>query len=103
RRRHTSFSRDWSSDVCSSDLTTAYRLHRRKRIRLRAGEGKRLLTTVTQRVVGQDHLGQIHRFTLAPELQQRQKTAIEQEPLLDKIGRASCRERGESWGTAVSM
>src|SRR5690606_40411118 len=22
RRRHTSFSRDWSSDVCSSDLTT---------------------------------------------------------------------------------
>src|SRR5690606_3948066 len=26
RRRHTSFSRDWSSDVCSSDL---YLLHRR--------------------------------------------------------------------------
>src|SRR5207302_5866113 len=23
RRRHTRFSRDWSSDVCSSDLTTA--------------------------------------------------------------------------------
>src|SRR5690606_39558057 len=23
RRRHTSFSRDWSSDVCSSDLTAA--------------------------------------------------------------------------------
>src|SRR5436309_7562617 len=23
RRRHTSFSRDWSSDVCSSDLTDA--------------------------------------------------------------------------------
>src|SRR5690606_40887129 len=24
RRRHTSFSRDWSSDVCSSDLLDAY-------------------------------------------------------------------------------
>src|SRR5690606_40559334 len=24
RRRHTRFSRDWSSDVCSSDLTLAY-------------------------------------------------------------------------------
>src|SRR5690606_39900477 len=24
RRRHTSFSRDWSSDVCSSDLNTMY-------------------------------------------------------------------------------
>src|SRR5690606_39394744 len=23
RRRHTSFSRDWSSDVCSSDLTSS--------------------------------------------------------------------------------
>src|SRR5690606_39807793 len=27
RRRHTRFSRDWSSDVCSSDLV--YRLYRR--------------------------------------------------------------------------
>src|SRR5690606_39742341 len=26
RRRHTSFSRDWSSDVCSSDLIVASRL-----------------------------------------------------------------------------
>src|SRR5690606_39530108 len=25
RRRHTRFSRDWSSDVCSSDLTAAAR------------------------------------------------------------------------------
>src|SRR5690606_40947094 len=24
RRRHTRFSRDWSSDVCSSDLTRVY-------------------------------------------------------------------------------
>src|SRR5690606_2619482 len=27
RRRHTSFSRDWSSDVCSSDLGTVGRLN----------------------------------------------------------------------------
>src|SRR5690606_40655299 len=33
RRRHTRFSRDWSSDVCSSDLRL--RLHR---CRLTAGE-----------------------------------------------------------------
>src|SRR5690606_40887049 len=26
RRRHTSFSRDWSSDVCSSDLVVLLRL-----------------------------------------------------------------------------
>src|SRR5690606_39479865 len=28
RRRHTRFSRDWSSDVCSSDLRGRRRLHR---------------------------------------------------------------------------
>src|SRR5947209_18774082 len=27
RRRHTRYWRDWSSDVCSSDLTTAVRLY----------------------------------------------------------------------------
>src|SRR5690606_41067962 len=27
RRRHTRFSRDWSSDVCSSDLIDTYRKH----------------------------------------------------------------------------
>src|SRR5690606_39379718 len=29
RRRHTRFSRDWSSDVCSSDLLHKGRIHRR--------------------------------------------------------------------------
>src|SRR5690606_40526927 len=29
RRRHTSFSRDWSSDVCSSDLGKTRRRHAR--------------------------------------------------------------------------
>src|SRR5690606_39384670 len=29
-RRHTRFSRDWSSDVCSSDLRRAGRLQRRR-------------------------------------------------------------------------
>src|SRR5690606_41072029 len=33
RRRHTSFSRDWSSDVCSCDLTQGVRL-----IKLKVGE-----------------------------------------------------------------
>src|SRR5690606_40455564 len=31
RRRHTSFSRDWSSDVCSSDLTIYRKQHRHDR------------------------------------------------------------------------
>src|SRR5690606_39420657 len=34
RRRHTRFSRDWSSDVCSSDLNVA---NARQRIRINRG------------------------------------------------------------------
>src|SRR5205809_7901269 len=40
RRRHTRCSRDWSSDVCSSDLTAAeLRRLTRERIGLPEGEG----------------------------------------------------------------
>src|SRR6266436_4420588 len=39
RRRHTRCSRDWSSDVCSSDLTDRGRGIARHRPRLRAGPG----------------------------------------------------------------
>src|SRR5690606_40517403 len=43
RRRHTSFSRDWSSDVCSSDLPTPSRspAHRRGRGRGRIFRARR--------------------------------------------------------------
>src|SRR5690606_40306371 len=41
RRRHTSFSRDWSSDVCSSDLPATRRTARGESRRLRRG-GARL-------------------------------------------------------------
>src|SRR5690606_39414805 len=33
RRRHTRFSRDWSSDVCSSDLITAVLPHTQRHVR----------------------------------------------------------------------
>src|SRR5690606_40410842 len=42
RRRHTRFSRDWSSDVCSSDLVDAYR-----------GAGRPEATYVVERLVEQ--------------------------------------------------
>src|SRR5690606_39597279 len=38
RRRHTRFSRDWSSDVCSSDLWGSRRARNGRRIADRGGE-----------------------------------------------------------------
>src|SRR5690606_39752084 len=64
RRRHTRFSRDWSSDVCSSDLARQAEVERPQRALARPGH---------QRV----------------------------EPR-HEIGRASCRERVQISGVAVS-
>src|SRR2546429_8317466 len=77
RRRHTRCSRDWSSDVCSSDLGGRRESSRRSRGRGPGGERKR--------GGGSGGLG----GRSLPE-------GIE-------IGRASCRERGEISGVAVSL
>src|SRR5690606_39635311 len=86
RRRHTRFSRDWSSDVCSSDLV------------LLAASGDigpndpvpmeyvgQAIKWVTMHEVGHT-LGLRHNF--------RSSFDTPLEKLTDQIGRASCRERG---------
>src|SRR5690606_40620678 len=80
RRRHTRFSRDWSSDVCSSDLAVE-RLER-------LGDGRLLLGA--QLVVLLD----------AREVDLEASRGEVEEVLLrglrsafEEIGRASCRER----------
>src|SRR5690606_40873419 len=94
RRRHTRFSRDWSSDVCSSDLAdflmqfsgNAYNGEKQVREAL---EGKRKFVT--------DVEGETFRKMLEDRLftQREMKWA---EVKKREIGRASCRERGQNWG-----
>src|SRR2546429_5588682 len=97
RSRHTGCSRDWSSDVCSSDLCCCWAgtacaavlrgLGRQRHAELRLPAGALEVHDQVAR-----HL-------------QRQRVA---EILLhhgqrQEIGRASCRERGEISGVAVSL
>src|SRR5256885_6816311 len=82
RRRHTRLQGDWSSDVCSSDLTLQVSLERLRHIAAK---------TVGP-IVGSDH----GRVAVARELGNRVKR-------LEQIGRASCRERGEISVVAVSL
>src|SRR5690606_40390152 len=85
RRRHTRFSRDWSSDVCSSDLTV-------KRSEL-VWVGKRLDRT-TELLSGDkvqilNVVGILSRsFSTRRSLSNGRQTV----PSNSKIGRASCRE-----------
>src|SRR5690606_40670746 len=95
-RRHTSFSRDWSSDVCSSDLfrngkipripvyidsplaieaTTVFRLHPD-------------IFDQTERLVESD--SPLFDFSLVSYTRD-----VEESKRLNKIGRESCRERVE--------
>src|SRR5690606_40565898 len=79
RRRHTSFSRDWSSDVCSSDLALGVEVDG-------ADDGGE--------VAGRLH-GLVGRLVPGVVAEQAVAGALEQEAG-DQIGRASCRERVEA-------
>src|SRR5438067_8444578 len=84
RRRHTRSKRDWSSDVCSSDLTLTTRT---------------LLTRMCRRypTLRQLHLNSGNQF-YAKRQYHRAIEAYDRElgrdgSSFDEIGRASCRER----------
>src|SRR5205809_1448126 len=81
RRRHTRCSRDWSSDVCSSDLA--------------AGDDDE--AAITAAVPSGQRAGElVERVVAADILAHRQQAAVGRRPAggVGQIGRASCRERG---------
>src|SRR5207302_4736164 len=98
-RRHTRFSRDWSSDVCSSDLTL-------------------MIATAVWSVTLPAALLMVELLNAAPSAVRRNgkyvavKLALAARmyvkaiampmpamaPTAGEIGRASCRERVEEWG-----
>src|SRR5690606_40133143 len=98
--RHTRFSRDWSSDVCSSDLGNVY------------GDLFALMTILKGLPIGynrdlQEDKRIVFRaydtvsqcLTMAAAIVNSASFIKENiEPTLDQIGRASCRERGYSTG-----
>src|SRR5690625_7653831 len=78
RRRHTRWPRDWSSDVCSSDLGTSI-IHG-----IAASRAGMSLPAILGRRLGRDVVG----------------LGFSGNGKMEKIGRASCRERGENGGAA---
>src|SRR5690606_39354606 len=98
RRRHTRFSRDWSSDVCSSDLVWKEGNIMRNAIKKIA-----LTVTAVAAIGGLAACGDSSELgnpsnTDSPTTQLNPDDPLTQEQLEQKIGRASCRERGESAG-----
>src|SRR5439155_12720414 len=92
RRRHTRWPRDWSSDVCSSDLCpTSWR---------RTPPAVPAWVAVLRHEVGHDPVP-AGAVKVAPVNQGEKGGDCERG--LGQIGRASCRERVESWVVAVRI
>src|SRR5690606_40052515 len=101
RRRHTRFSRDWSSDVCSSDLA---RGDVGPTLLLGHSEGGLIALEAAAR--RPDLAGLVLLATPgrpAADVLRGQLEALDQ-PLRAEIGRASCRERWRArWGAEGSQ
>src|SRR5699024_11687010 len=87
RRRHTRSKRDWSSDVCSSDLDGAHDA-------LQAGANGSAIRLVHTNV---EDVARIAAEKLAL-MQSLVQHALDEAEQLVEIGRASCRERGRKTG-----
>src|SRR5947209_15560813 len=89
RRRHTRYWRDWSSDVCSSDLCWLPLKMAPKKVRNSSGSMK-----LKKAALG---LRQNSRRSRRYCRQARARVPVTPEPV-PEIGRASCRERWRSGG-----
>src|SRR5437868_9107740 len=98
RRRHTRSKRDWSSDVCSSDLLSATepeRKDKRSLFALLPGEQAKN-GNATERFINQYGVHVIGYTVTRPERHSAELACFLGQ--LDEIGKASCRERGEICG-----
>src|SRR5699024_12053305 len=94
RRRHTRSKRDWSSDVCSSDLALTHMW----RADICATADPAALGLAGGRLWATGAAG----LPAGAACAARAQLAPGHKPV-DQIGRASCRERAESSGVAVSV
>src|SRR5690606_40808694 len=100
RRRHTRFSRDWSSDVCSSDLEVGGVLKERKGINL--PNTALPIPSMTEK----DHADLEWAMAqnvdyIALSFVRKASDCREVKDRIKQIGRASCRERVQMWGVVV--
>src|SRR5947209_17154495 len=94
RRRHTSYCRDWSSDVCSSDLD---RIVRHGRETARHGLRHSRLAARDDERPEQDHGAADEGVGAQGVLEEHEREDGRDDDLQeDQIGRASCRERGKT-------
>src|SRR5207245_8740334 len=96
RRRHTRCYRDWSSDVCSSDLIRSHKPGDKLDLKIKSGEQSRdVALTLADRspaATTRPSFG-----NLGGQIENVQDEQGPNSHEYGEIGRASCRERGKGW------
>src|SRR5207249_8792331 len=95
RRRHTRSKRDWSSDVCSSDLPPEMRLIRQLHTQFQTALG-RLRSLEREHAVRVAFEQFMRRVPLPTVLLRWNLRLVYRNQAASEIGRASCRERVSS-------
>src|SRR5690606_40292932 len=95
--RHTRFSRDWSSDVCSSDLHVLVALNLPITGLAALIQGVTVGASVATAVALPPLVPKVVALFDAAQISERRRKQLEatQSEKLREIGRAACRERGE--------
>src|SRR5690606_39902168 len=93
RRRHTRFSRDWSSDVCSSDLARNPAPMNIQEIRHPLIRHK--LGLMRRNDISTKNFRELAQEIAALLTYEATKDMPVESHVIDEIGRASCRERVE--------
>src|SRR5690606_39756223 len=101
RRRHTSLSRDWSSDVCSSDLNNIYQFPVGEKTLETYRREVRNTRAKLNRILKQHNIDLSNEIPI-PDLESF-RSRKEFNEWTRKIGRASCRERAKSRDGAVAL
>src|SRR5690606_40585497 len=102
-RRHTRFSRDWSSDVCSSDLLVINAFLAAEDKTFYEHSGIDIRGIVRAAVTNFRNMGGDRRPEGASTItQQVAKNFLLSNEVSIEIGRASCRERGATEPAAVA-
>src|SRR5207253_6252963 len=96
RRRHTRWPRDWSSDVCSSDLVVNHDRRAPGRAAVVGNTDRNTAGSAIQEAEVIDQRG-IVEGAIRSEGKNRIAASTH------KIGRASCRERGENSEEGVTL
>src|SRR5207253_3303754 len=97
RRRHTRWPRDWSSDVCSSDLYPSRFLLASRMLEIYGQSGIQAFvrsTGLLKRLAPQWAKAE----ALMPDINFESGVTLDSHHRAEEIGRASCRERVESVG-----